>query len=90
MALPTLLPARNTSEREGEGERSGKVPSIQNTMADVLFRLSFNSFTIICSHADFFSFPFIDRQNTYSCKSDLFAGFSAVYIFPCTLSGDIP
>ena len=35
-------------------------------------------------------FFFFDRQNTYSCKSDLFANFSAVYIFPCTLNGDIP
>ena len=35
-------------------------------------------------------FLFFDRQNTYSCKSDLFANFSAVYIFPCTLNGDIP
>ena len=37
-----------------------------------------------------FSFSFLDRQNTYSCKSDLFANFSAVYIFPCTLNGDNP
>ena len=47
VALPTLLPARNASEPEEEGERSGKVPSIQNKTADVFFRLSCNSFTII-------------------------------------------
>ena len=41
-------------------------------------------------HANFFSFSFVDRQNTYGCKSDLFANFGAFYIFPCTLSGDIP
>ena len=90
VALPTLLPARNASEREGEGERSRKVPSIQNRMADVFFRLSYNSFVIVCSHANFFSVSFVDRQNTYSCKIDLFANFSAVYIFRCTPNGDIP
>ena len=37
MALPTLLPARNAIKREGVGERSRKVPSIQNKMADVFF-----------------------------------------------------
>ena len=73
-----------------EGERREKVSSIQNKMADVFFRLSYKSFMIICFHANFFSFSFVDRQNTYSCKSDLFANFSAVYIFPCTLNGDIP
>ena len=40
VALPTLLPARNASEREAESERSGKVHSIQNKMADVFFHLS--------------------------------------------------
>ena len=59
-------------------------------MADVFSHLSLKSFTIICLHADFFSFSFVDRQNTYSYKSDLFANFRAVYIFPCTLNGDIP
>ena len=73
-----------------EGKRSRKVPSIKNNMADVYFRLLYKSFTIICFHANFFSFSFVDRQNTYSCKSDLFANFSAVYILPCTLNGDIP
>ena len=29
-----------------EGERRGKIPSIQNKMADVFFRLSYKSFTI--------------------------------------------
>ena len=57
MALPTLLPARIASEREGEGGRSGKVPTIHNKMADVFFRLSYNSFTII---------------NLFSCKLFLF------------------
>ena len=55
-------------------------------MADVFFRLSCKSFTIICFHANVFSFSFVDRQNTYSCKSDLLANFSAVYIFLCTLN----
>ena len=59
-------------------------------MADVFFRLSYKSFMIMCFHANFFSFSFVDRQNTDSCESDLFANFSAVYIFPCTLNGDIP
>ena len=72
-------------------------------MADVFFRLSYNSFTIICSHANFLSLSLslslslfvvvvvvvVDRQNTYSCKSDLFANFSVVYIFPCTLNANI-
>ena len=66
---------------------AGKVPNIQNKMVDVFFRLSYKSFTIICFLENFF---FFDRQTTYSCKSDLFANFSAVYIFPCTLNGDIP
>ena len=34
---------------------------------------SYKSFTFICFHANFSSFSFADRQNTYSCKSDLFA-----------------
>ena len=59
-------------------------------MVDVFFGLSYKSFMIICFHANFFYFSFVDRQNTYSCKSDLFANFSAVYIFPCTLNGDVP
>ena len=68
-----------------EGERRGKVPSIQNKMVNVFFCLSYKSFTIICFRANFFSFSFVDRQNTYSCKNDLFANFSVVYIFSCTL-----
>ena len=72
-----------------EGERNGKIRSIQNKMADVFFCLSCKLFTIICLHANFFSLSFVDRQNTYSCNSDLFANFSAVYIFPCSLNGDI-
>ena len=59
-------------------------------MTDVFFWLSYKSFTIICFDANFFSFSFVDRQNTYSCKSDLFANFNAVDIFLCTLNGDIP
>ena len=73
-----------------EGKRRGKVHSIQNKMADVFFHLSYKSFTIICFHANFFSFSFVGRQNTYSCQSHLFANFCAVYIFPCTLNCDIP
>ena len=90
MALPTLLLSRKLVNARKEGERKGKVPSIQNKMADVLFPSSYKSFTIICFHPNFFSFSFVDRQNTYSCKSDLFANFNAVYIFPCSLNGDIP
>ena len=59
-------------------------------MADVLFRLSDKSFTIICFHVNFFSFSFVERQNTYSCKNDLFANFSAVYNFQCTLNCNVP
>ena len=81
VAMPTLLPARKLVNARTEGERSGKVPSIQNKMADVFFRLSYKSFMIICFHANFFSFSFVDRQNTYSCKSDLFANCSAVIFF---------
>ena len=68
VALPTLLPARIASEREWEGERSGKVPSIQNKMADVFFRLSYNSLTTICSHANLFSFSFVGRQTRTAVK----------------------
>ena len=90
VAMPTVLPARKLVNARTEGERSRKVPSIQNKMADVFFRLSYKSFMIICFHANFFSFSFVDRQYTYSCKSDLFVHYNAVYIFPCTLNGDIP
>ena len=83
MALPTLLPARKLVNAREEGERNGKVPSIQNKMANVFFSLSYKSLTIICFHANFFSFSVLDRQNAYSCKSDLFANFSAVYTIPC-------
>ena len=34
---------------------------------------SYKSLTFICFHANFSSFSFVDRQNAYSCKSDLFA-----------------
>ena len=54
--LKWLLPAR-----EG-GEWRGKVPCIQKKMVDVVFRLSYNSFTNICSHANLFSFSFVDRK----------------------------
>ena len=54
---------------------AGKDPCIQNQMADMFFQLLYKSFTIICFHENFFSFSFDDRQNTYSCKSDLFANF---------------
>ena len=87
MALPTLLPV---TKARSNAREAGKDPNIQNKMADVFFRLSHQSFTIICFHVNFFSFSFVDRQNTYSCKSDLFANFCVVYIFPCTLNGDIP
>ena len=53
-------------------------------MADVFFGLSYKSFTIICFHANFFSFSFVDKQNTYSCKSDLFTNLkknSVQFIF---------
>ena len=50
---------------DGGGEWRGKDPCIQKKMADVFFRFSYNSFTIICSHANFFiPFCFVDRQNT--------------------------
>ena len=39
--------------REGDGWR-GKVPCIQKKMVDVFFRLTYNSFPIICSHANIF------------------------------------
>ena len=58
---------------------AGKVPCIQNKMVDVFFRLSYKSLTIICFHANFFSFSFVDRQNTYSCKSDLFANLKKIH-----------
>ena len=87
MALPTLLPV---TKARSNAREAGKVPHIQNKMADVFFRLSYKSYTIICFHANFFSFSFVDRQNMYSCKNDFFANFSAVYIFPCTLNGDNP
>ena len=45
------------------GEWRGKVPRIQKKMADVFFRLLYNSFGIICSHANFCSLSFLDRQN---------------------------
>ena len=47
-----------------EGEWCGKVSCVQKKMADVFFRLPYNSSKIICSHANCFSFSFVDRQNT--------------------------
>ena len=73
--------------REGGGW-CGKVPRIQKKMADVFFRFLYSLFTIICSHANFCSFSFVGRQNMSSCKSYIFANFSAGYIFPCILNGD--
>ena len=43
---------------------------------------SYKAFTFICFHANFSSFSFVDRQNTYSCKSDLFANYKN---FQCSL-----
>ena len=39
---------------------------------------SYKSFTFICFYANFSSFSFVDRQNTYSCKSDLFANLKKI------------
>ena len=60
VALPSLHPAAKNSECEEEGKWYREVPSIQiqKKVADVFFCLSYNSFTIICSHANLFSFPF--------------------------------
>ena len=41
-----------------EGRRVERV-FIQKKMADAFFRLSYNSFTIICSHANFFFLFFL-------------------------------
>ena len=77
VALPTLLPVTKVRSNAKEAERSLAF----KTRWRMFFRLSCKSFTIICFHANFFTFSFVDRQNTYSCKSDLFANFRAVYIF---------
>ena len=86
MALPTLLPVMKAKSNAREAERSLAFKTRR--------RMCFSGFRTSRSgsffHANFFSFSFVDRQNTYSCKSDLFANFSAVYIFPCTLNGNIP
>ena len=76
--LPRLLNARDLP-RHLAFDLAGKVPCIQNKMADVF---SYKSFTFICFHANFSSFSFVDRQNAYSCKSDLFANQK---IFQCSL-----
>ena len=69
-------------------EASGTARSLafKKKMADVFFQLLYNSFMIICSHANIFSFSFVDRQNMQSCKSNLFANFRAGF----TLNSDIP
>ena len=67
VALPTLLPVRKLGRMQGGGEG----PLHSNTRWRMCF--SYKSFTFICFHANFSSFSFVDRQNTYSCKSDLFA-----------------
>ena len=82
VALPTLRPPRMRGRKAREGGRS-----LEFKTRRMFFLLSYKSFTIICFHVNFFSF---DRQNMYSCKSDLFANFSAVDIFPCNLNCDIP
>ena len=86
VALPTLLPVRKLGRMQGGGE--GPLHSKQDGGC------VFPAFVQVVHHHLFswklFLFFFFDRQNTYSCKSDLFANFSAVYIFPCTLNGDIP
>ena len=48
---------------------AGKVPCIQNKMADVFFVQVAHLHLFSCKLS---SFSFADRQNAYSCKSDLF------------------
>ena len=87
MALPTLLPMTKVRSNAREAGRSLAFKT-RWWMCFSGFRTSHSrSFVFMQT---FFSFSFVDRQNTYSCKSDLFANFSAVYTFPCTLNGDIP
>ena len=80
MALPSLLPV--TKARSNAREAGRSLAFKQQDGGCVL-----PSFVQV---VHFLSFSFVDIQNTYSCKSDLVANFSAVYIFPCTLNGDIP
>ena len=53
-------------------------------MCSSVFR-STRSRSFVLMRTFFFFFSFVDRQNIYSCKSDLFANFSAGYIFFCAL-----
>ena len=57
--------------REGD-EWRGEVPCIQKKMANVLFQLSYNSFTIICSHANFFLFLLLTDKTRTSVKAIYF------------------
>ena len=84
-----LLPARNASEREGEGERSGKVPSIQNKMADVfsIFHTT-RSRSFVLMQA-FSLFCLLTDKSRTAVKVNLFANISAVF-FLCTLNGHRP
>ena len=49
-----------------EGEWRGKVPCILRKMAEAFFRLLYNSFMIICSHANFFLFLLLTDK---TCKA---------------------
>ena len=86
VALPTLLPVRKLGRMQGG--REGPLHSKQDGGC-----FSYKSFTFICFHANFSSFSFVDRQKRTAVKVIYLLIkkiFSAVYIFPCTLNGDIP
>ena len=60
-------------------------------MADVFFHTSRSlSFVFMQTCSLFHLLTDKTRTTVKDCKSDLFANFSAVHIFPCTLNGDIP
>ena len=77
MALPTLLPVTKArSNARGAG---------RSLAFKTRWRMCFSGFGTSRSRSFVFmqTFSLVDRQNTYSCKNDLLANFSVVYIFPC-------
>ena len=94
VALPTLLPVPKLGQMQGGGE--GPLHSKQD--GGCVFRTSHLPFCTSCSPSFVFmqTFPpfllLTDKTRTAVKVIYLLIkkNFSAIYIFPCTLNGDIP
>ena len=87
VALPTLLPVRKLGRMQGGGE--GPLHSKQD--GGCVFRTSRSpSFVFMQTFPSFLLLTDKTRTAVKVIYLLIEKNFSAVYIFPCTLNGDIP